>query len=370
MKSRSERLKERLAVEGLAALVSLSPENVYYSTGAFIKTQRYLRDRLAIAVFSDSRDDSFIVCSLEEDGVREQSWINDIRTYTEFQESPVALLVDALKERGLERSRIGIEMHYLTARYYQPLVAALPGASFVECQHVFDRTRMIKEPKEIEILVDAARKTEKAASAAFMVARAGDSEFALSNEMVVNLMKMGMNELSFMFLGTGRRSALLHPIPSPEVRLAPGDLIRVDFGGLFSGYFSDLARMAVVEKPAPVHASVYQKLARVQGEVVTKLKLGMTFADIYNNCGKAFEQMGLPFKMPHAGHGLGLECHEYPMISPVSHEVLQTDMIFNVEFVLFLEDWIYQVENMVHMTQDGPRVVTGLESGDRMQVVY
>jgi Xaa-Pro aminopeptidase len=228
---------------------------------------------------------------------------------------------------------------------------------------------MIKEPAEIDILTAAARKTEKAANAAFMVARAGDSEFSLANEMVINLMKMGMDELSFMFLGTGHRSALLHPMPSADVRLAPQDLIRVDFGGLFSGYFSDLARMAAVEAAPPPQAAVYRKLIQVQDEVVAQLRLGMSFADIYRACGKAFEARQLPFTMPHAGHGLGLECHEYPMISPVSTETLLADMIFNAEFVLFYEGLTYQVENMVHMTAAGPCVITGLEAGDRMPVI-
>lgn len=370
MDTRIDRIKEQMLKDGYDALVPMSLENVFYSTAAYIRTQRYLRERLEIAVLSDKGEDVFIICGLEESGVKRETWIKDIRPYIEFTESPIRFLVDVLREKGLESGRIGIEKQFLGASDYEALTAALPQTDFLECRGVFDRVRMIKEPKEIEILTDAAIKTEKALNAALLVSSDKDTELELSNRVTINLLQHAMDELAFMFLGTGTRSALVHPIPSREVPLKSGDLIRIDFGGIFSGYYSDLARTIAVGKPPQEKIDSYRKLALTHQSVLEKLQPGMRFSEIYEASEKAFADQGLPFKMPHAGHGLGLECHEYPMINPINEEKLQENMTFNIELAFIHHDTGYQIENMIHMTSSGPKIITGRDLGLNIPTIH
>ncbi|HET8629793.1 MAG TPA: aminopeptidase P family N-terminal domain-containing protein, partial [Thermomicrobiales bacterium] len=100
------RMRAALASADLDAVIALSPENVFYLSRALILTQRYIPDRLAVVVWPREGEPTFIVCAIEQELARQDSWIADLRTYVEFRDSPVALLADVLAERGLARGRL------------------------------------------------------------------------------------------------------------------------------------------------------------------------------------------------------------------------------------------------------------------------
>lgn len=181
--NRSEKFIKTMKRERLEVLIAISPENVFYSTGAYIITQKNIRDRLAIALFSEKYHPAFIICGIEEKLVKSQTWISDVRSYIEFKDSPIKFLVDIILEMGLEKSRVGIEMHYLCARDFINLRKNLPDVEFVECKHIFEEVRMIKEPEEIDLLANIASKTRKGAEAAFITCSIGDTEKKLANQM-------------------------------------------------------------------------------------------------------------------------------------------------------------------------------------------
>jgi len=368
MQKRNERLTAQMVKRGMDALVALSPENVFYSTGAYIMTQKLIRDRLEIALFSQKREPIFIVCGIEESRAREETWIKDIRPYIEFKESPVQFLVDALIEMGLEKGCIGIEKHYWSAHHYVELMKAMPNAEFVECQGIFEEVRMIKDSDEIKILAEAAKATRKAVEAAFLTAKPGNTEAQVANQIKNNLMNQGVDELSFMVLGTGKRSMLVHPTPN-DIPISPGDIVKVDCGGLFSGYYSDLARTAVVGKPSSVQADVYKKLATIQKEVIESMQAGVRLCDVFNKCKKLFEEKGLPLEMPHIGHGLGVGVHEHPMINPLNEEKLQENMVLNVEPIVIYDGFCVHLEDLVLITADGVKILTEAKMSDMIPII-
>ena len=85
LKERNERIKKLMRKKDMDAVVALSLENVFYATGAYIMTQRALRDRLEIAVFPKKGEPVFIVCKIEERLAKEETWIEDMRTYIELK---------------------------------------------------------------------------------------------------------------------------------------------------------------------------------------------------------------------------------------------------------------------------------------------
>src|SRR5690625_3616268 len=109
----TDRMKAIMDREAVDILVALSPENVLYSSGVDIITQRMIPERLALTVFTQKHDPIIIVCSIEDSLVEENSWISNMRTYTEFKESPVEALVDVIKELGFSNPTIAIETKYL-----------------------------------------------------------------------------------------------------------------------------------------------------------------------------------------------------------------------------------------------------------------
>jgi Xaa-Pro aminopeptidase len=367
LKKREERIKELMIENDMDVLVAISPENVLHSTGAYIITQRSLRDRLEISIIPREGDAAFVVCGIEESLARDESWIEDIRPYVEFKDSPIGFLTDVLTEKGLDKKNVGIELHYLSSTFYKELVGYLPNTKFYECRDIFDKVRMIKEPQEIELLANAAKASRKAVEAAFLTAKPGDTERHLSTEIMTNLMKQGL-DWSFMVLGTGERTLLTHPTPA-YMPMKPGDIIRVDFGGILSGYQSDLARTAVIGKPSPVQADTFKKLANIQREVIESMKIGVRFCDVYNKCKMLFEKNNLPFTMPHIGHGLGVDLHEHPIINPLNEEEIQENMIINVEPLVIYGGYAYHIEDLIQITPNGPVILTESEMSDEIPII-
>ena len=365
---RNEYFKELMAKEGIDTLVALSPENVLYSTGAYIMTQKLIRDRLEIAVFPQKQEPIFIVCGIEESGIKEQTWIKDIRSYIEFKESPVQFLVDTLIEMGLEKGHIGIEKHYWNAYYYTELINAMPDATFVECQRIFEDVRMIKDPDEVEILTKASKVTRKALEAAFLTAKSGDTEVDIAKQIKNNLMNQGADEMAFLVLGTGKRSMLVHPMPA-DIALSPGDIVKADYGGLFSGYYSDLARSVVVEKPSQIQVEVYKKIATIQKKIINAMKPGIRCCDLFNKCKELYEENELPFIMPHIGHGLGLGLHEDPILSPLNEKKLQKNMVINVEPLVIADGFCIHLEDLVLITDNGVKILTGAKMSDELPII-
>ena len=367
---RIECFKESMGKEGVDALVALSPENVLYSTGAYIMTQKEIRDRLEIAIFSQKLEPIFIVCNIEESGVKEQTWIKDIRPYVEFKESPVQFLVDALIEMGLEKGHIGIEKHYWDVYSYTELINALPDATFVECQRIFEDVRRIKDPDEIEILTKAAEATRKALEATFLLVKTGDTEFDIANQMKINLLNQGADGIAFMVLGTGRRSMLVHPTPADDISISSGDIIKVDFGGVFSqGYLSDFARSVVVEKSSKIQVEVYKKLATIQKKIINTMKPGIRCCDLFNKCKKLYEENELPLNMPHIGHGLGIGAHEDPILSPLNEEKLQKNMVICVEPLVITNGFCIHLEDLVLITDNGVKILSGAKLGGELPII-
>ncbi len=76
-----EAIPSQLREAGLGALVAASFENVYYSSGALILTQRMIPTRLAFVIWTPQGDLTMVVCTIEEAQARKESWIEDIRGY-------------------------------------------------------------------------------------------------------------------------------------------------------------------------------------------------------------------------------------------------------------------------------------------------
>lgn len=355
--TKRDRIMAALAASDLDALVAVSPENTYYSCDVPILTQKIIRDRLGLVVWTRSEAPVLILCGIEEAQARAEGWITDIRSYVEFATSPVKLLADVIHERKLGRGRIGIEKRYLSTHYWEELTGLLPQATFVGCDRLFDKVRMVKTPEEIRILSDAAQATDRAIRKAFEAARLGTTERETAELMGDELRRSGAESIAFCILATGKNAPLAHPVPGGTT-MAPGQIVRTDFGGYFRWYYSDLARTAVCGRPTPAQADTWTKLYQVQAEVIEAMRPGTRACDLYHLCQRRFGEVGLTFRMPHIGHSIGIDIHEYPMLNPQTPEELQPDMMFAVEPVHRGAEGLYHIEDLVLVTDKGPRIVS------------
>lgn len=351
----------QMQAAGLDAVVAISMENVYYSSGTMLLTQRMIPPRLAMAVWLADGTATLIVCSIEIAQVRAESWIKDVRTYTEFKDSPLAALAELLVEKGLSRGRIGLEMGYLPATYHREIVGLMPGATFVDGDAVLDAARVIKSPDEIDVLRRAAVNTDRAIRVAFEGARIGTTEIEMYETMRRELLAGGADGVAFAVMTTGENSKLVHPTPS-RTPVRRGDLVRTDFGGYYGayygGYFSDLARLAIAGKPTDRQRDTYKRLREVYDVLLDNVKPGVRACDLYELCKTSFGAQGLEFRMPHIGHNIGVFIHEHPMLNPQTTAELQPGMVMAIEPITVQDGVIYHVEDELVITETGHELLS------------
>jgi len=350
--------QEYMKEENLAATIAVSPENTLYFTECYLMTQTDLRERLAMAVMPVDSDPVMIAAKVESDSVEAETWIQDKRYYVEFETSPMKMMADVLKEKHLENGRIGLEINYLMASYYLELIQLLPNATFVPCHRIFDQVRAIKEMREIKQLSYAALNTVRSLEAAVKMTQVGDSENDFAVRIIKSMLDGGCEEMSFMCMGSGKRSEMPHIVPSPHVKLEHGSVIHIDFGGKYNRYNSDIARDILVGKKNDKHVDVYKRLTDAYVAGIEQLKPGLRACDVYQFAKEQYAKNNIPFAMSLVGHGLGIGLHELPMLVPSETKELEEDMILCYEIATVVDGYNYHVEDLIHITKNGYEVLS------------
>ncbi|MFQ5909151.1 MAG: M24 family metallopeptidase [Thermoplasmata archaeon] len=361
-------LQERMAAEGLDAVVATTFENTLYYGGSYIMTIEALPNRLAMLLIPVDEDPTFLVCNIEESLVRSQSWVNDIRTYVEFAENPADALLTLLEERGLPGKRIGIEYRHLQAAYFRILQGA-SETTFCPADEILNRGRMVKSEDEIDVMTRIGMATIRAVESGYSHVNEGATERVLADAMCNHLYQEKAEEVSFLVLGAGQRCTGGHPLPT-DYRLQRSDLIRVDIGGRLSHYRSDVARMAVVGNPTSKQERLYRNVCEAQRAIIDAMRPGREASTLYRICSNYLAGEGINLQSPHVGHALGLGLHEDPMLNPYDHTPLEPGMVFCVEpFFWDASGQVYHIEDLVLVTDDGAVVLTDVD-GERRSLVY
>lgn len=360
----AEDLRQRAQTAGLDAVIGFSPEAVLQLSGATIPSQRSIRLRLAYVIVPAHGEPELVTSTMEVNLAKRLSQIPS-STYVEFAESPALALAGRLRARGLERGRIGLEMMYLFAGYYEELRQALPHASFVGADGLIADGRKRKRPEEVEILTQAALATQHAQMSTFAEAHEGDTEKALLTKMLTRQMEAGL-AYHHGSLSAGPHTAINHH-RAGDYRIQKGDLIRIDCGGTLQGYISDVARMAVVGKPSERQRHCYGLIREAERRGVAALRAGRPAKDAFEAVRASFEGTDVSFTMPHVGHGVGIDAHEMPLLQPTEAMPLEPGMVIYVEpIALDPGGSMYHVEDLVLVTDGAPVVLTEWDDGEEL----
>ena len=361
-------LKQGMDAEGLDVLLAVSQENFFYATDTLLLSQKILPTRLCIAVLPRDDTPAALVCYCEEQQTRRDSWITDIHTYLEFQESPLYVLAGLLKTRGFGAGRIGIEKGFLAACYVEELAALLPEATLVGADRVFDAARAIKTVSEIALMSEAARLTEQAILDTFQAARPGDTEKEMADGLSTRVLNAGATS-QWITLATGANTAINHPYPGSK-RLTPGEILRVDVGGTFKGYQSDVARTAAIGAAREEQRSVYGRLREAQRETIAAARPGTRACDLYDMAKRALEQRGLSITSQAVGHGFGIGMHEFTVLHANEKAEIKPGMVLCIEpAVKDSQGFLYHIEDLLVVEEGDPEILTTVMDTEDLFVI-
>jgi Xaa-Pro aminopeptidase len=359
------RVEQRARLSGvlqeldLDAAVVTSYQGVSYFAGTNIITQTALPERLEFFLLFADGSAALLLCNIETGMAKTQTDVTDVSEYVEFADVPALALARLLEERGLTKGRVGIESRRLHAEAYQDLRKALPEVELLGIDHEVEESQSVKTEAEAAMLKYAAQTTLNGVLGAAADAKPGDSELSVAADMSSQITQNG-GIYVFMVFSSGARALGAHVEASSEP-LEEGTIWRVDLGSrFFDTINSDLARVGVVGEPSERQRELMAALHAIQHAGFATIEPGRPASDVFRAVEREFERQGLPFFMPHVGHGLGIGLHEAPILEPRNTTPLAPGMVVNVEPMIRLDDEgeCYHTEDLAHVIDDGYELLT------------
>ena len=235
-----------------------------------------------------------------------------------------------------------------------------------------ERLRIIKDAHEIDMLRRGAQLLSPVAVDIISDVKPGMKEQELAAKIDWRIKSAGFERCSFeTIVASGPNSALPHAHPGERV-LREGDLVVLDFGGVYGGYCVDLTRTVALGEPDAEMARVYQAVLEAQRAAIAAVKPGVRAGDIDAAARETLARHGLAEAFGHStGHGLGVEIHETPRIGPRREaagdapappdEAIEPGMVFTIEPGAYLPGWGgVRIEDDVLVTSDGVEVLTNV----------
>lgn len=266
----------------------------------------------------------------------------------------------------LEQNRVktlGFESHSLTVAEYARLKKGLT-VKLKPTNNLIEKIRAIKNKEEIEKIKKACALGDKAFSYILKHIKRGMTEKEVAFTLDSFIRKSGATNSFSTIIGFGANGSIPHHLSS-NVTLANQHSILMDFGVRLDNYCSDMTRTVFLSKPTSEEAKVYEAVLQANEKAIEfvkqkyKQKKKVSVKKVDGVARRHILDQGYP-SIPHSlGHGVGIEVHEAPRLSPNSKEVLKSGMIFSIEPGIYIPGKIgVRIEDLVALEDDKIEVLT------------
>lgn len=369
---RSDRLRESLAQSDLDVIVLTSPEAVDYATG-YRSVFGSLHQGYPMAAVVTT-EQTWLVCPAADAAAAIDAGvtIDDLSTHGTFHvtgaesvagERGNRSLAAAISDRlgPLKGRRIGAEGWLAET---SQLRAVLPDV--VDANAWMMMVRSVKLRPEQQLLRRAANIAEAAIDAALSVAEPGVEERDLA-QVVAETMIGGGGDPRYVVVTTGRRSALADA-SAGSTACQPGDLLRLDVGCQVEGYWSDIARTAVLVEPTDEQQRRYAALLEGLDAEIALARPGVRSGELFDRAVETVERHGLaPYLRHHVGHAVGLSVYEHPVVAPGADAPLHCGGVFSLETPYYELGWGgMMIEDTGVVTETGFDLFTSLDRSLRV----
>jgi len=318
VKNRTQKLRQLLQRFELDAALLTGPANLRYY-GGFIGTDG--------ALLVNGKTSVFLTDSRYTSQARQQVTADRMVEY----QSKTGGIADLLGE--LVITSLGFDADNLSCALFEELRSKCPGeCNWQSLPREFKALRGIKDQTEIALMKQAARVAAEAFEEIRPLVRPGAMEQELALALEFAMRRRGAQDRSFPFIvASGERGALPHGVAS-ERRLRDGELVTFDFGAIWQGYCSDETVTLALGTADVRLREIYDIVFEAQQRALAAIRPGVSLAEIDGTARAYIGERGYGAFFGHGlGHGVGLEVHEYPVVSPRSTDVAAEGMVFTVE---------------------------------------
>ena len=282
----------------LDAVIATSYPASYYLSGAPI----HCFGRPLATLIPRHGEAALVTSIIEQGHVAAQSWIEDVRSYWDYNVRPeytdpqpplqsmVEVLADAVGERSLTRGRIGIEDAKLPLAHLAALRSVLPHAQFAEASDLLDRLRLVLSEEELALTRAADAIADIGQERLIALLAPGVSARELVDQVRATMLDAILerhSEMPFHFhVGTGLGSTAKGAghtewaTWNSEDRVEPGQLLETVISVWLWGYWGNVERAVYVGEPSQAVRDAFQVMVDANEAAIAVARPGVPYADV------------------------------------------------------------------------------------------
>jgi Xaa-Pro aminopeptidase len=380
--ARVTKTQEAMRASGLDALVLWKDENVRYLTSLRAITLQYRSTtQYGVILFPQGKPILFLSGGEYARAKDVMPWVDEFVVIPIMEEVGMVEAVTGehtariLREHGAEGGRVGFDG--MTVPQLNAYTKHLPRVKMADGETFMQGVRRIKLPDEVRLLREASAIADAVTQTAIGAVRPGVRECEVAGEAMRTLFRLGGEyaHLASPFVASGERM-------SPPTRFATdklireGDLVFIDIGACWNGYFGDVGRAVICGTPSDAQRKVYRTVYECLMVAHRGLRAGRTNHEVAAEIKQVAAAAGLEKHFIHLfiGHGIGISPNEPPYIGEPqrgTHEVvLEPGMVFAVEPLIWLPDVRggggVRLEDTLLVTEGDPEVLTRCGFDERL----
>lgn len=293
----------------------------------------------------------------------ETCWIDDIRTWSapDLHDDGVSLLAAALAELTPKDGHIGLpdgpETHIrMPLADLERLQEALGSRQMVSDAGILRDLRMIKSNAEIAKIEIACTIAGSAFARVPEIAQEGVPLSDLFRMFQIICLEEGADYVPYLAGGAGRNGYRDVISPAGNAPLQKGDVLMLDTGLVWDGYFCDFDRNWSIGPAKPEMRRAYQQLIEATDAAFEIARPGATAADLFHRMEQVLQTDGTD--AGRFGHGLGMSLTEWPSLIAADTTELRPGMVLTLEPGLAVGDKILVHEENIMITADAPRYLS------------
>ena len=363
--ARASRAQARMHSQGLAGLLVMTEPEVRYFSGFQTLFWQSPTRPWFLFVPADGKPTAIIPEIGAE--LMKRSWVDDIRTWSapNPEDDGISLLTDLLAPYATAGQTIGVmkghETHLrMPLSDWEKLQASLPGLKIGDATGLVQGLRMVKSDAEIAKL----RHICAIGSATFanvpnFVAE-GMPLDQVFREFRREALAQGADDAPYVVGGADQGGYSDVISPPPQRPLARGDVLMIDTGCTWDGYFCDFDRNWAIGVAEDEARRAYDTLWRATEAGLAAAKPGATCRDLFKAMAAVIAEMDdSGGDIGRLGHGLGMQLTEQPSHAAFDQTELLENMVLTLEPSLSYGNGLMMVheENIV-VTPKGGHLLT------------
>ena len=240
------------------------------------------------------------------------------------------------------------------------------GFSLKDCSKDMVASMKIKSDEELKNIKKACAIAEASLKCVLPLIKEGISELELAAALEAEFKKHGASNPSFeTIVAFGKNAAVPHH-ETGSTRLKNNECVLIDFGCLYKGYCSDMTRTFFYGKPDKQFKKAYEAVLEAHLAAEKGIYAGIECVAADKIARDILEERGYGKYFTHSlGHGIGVNIHEPPAVSPKGKGTLENKMVFSIEPGVYLDGKFgIRIENTV--TLRGGKVVPFMKTTKKL----